>query len=294
MEVSNQKGFSLVEALISGLVIMFVGISLAKGILDLTRYKMRLELNRLAIDVAQSWANYINSLSYDSWVISPDPSERPGGGDLYCFDCAFNKAICSSQKKDWSNSGKEYYCSFYDPNYSPLNNGNKPFDADRDGIIAYHDPYYGNNNCKDGSQNCSKQDKKYFFPSWYLAGWIRFQPDWGQGSSDCVCRLGNCDESSRVGSGWTSWDGSYNYRIGSQYLGGLKCTYEVKKGISGAGISWNPNLYKVYVGMVVIKYYDENNLVNELGKAIGIVVWYFDPITLDYKAVYQTVHKEKP
>lgn len=288
----SNKGFSMIELLISTAIILLVGIGLAKGVLDLTRYNLRVQLNQLANQTVQSWTTYIKSIPYNSWIINPDPNDTPGGSDLYCFDCAFNKGFCSLKKKVWPGGSEEHFCSFFDPNYSPFGSG-KPFDQDNDGIIALYDPYYLNNNCKDGSSSCSSENKKYRFPSWYLAGWLRFQPDWGQGSSDCACRLGNCAEGV-VGSSWTSYDGSRNFRISETALGGLKCTYELKRGVSSAGISWNPSYLKVYVGMTIINYYFEENPAREIGKAIGIVAWYFDPITYDYKAVYSTVFKERP
>jgi len=307
--LNYEKGFSLVELLIAMVIILFLGVALARGVIELIRYDMRIKARQTAIQAVERWASFIESLPYNSWIISPgENSEDPngaGGNALYCYDCAYNRAFCSIEPKKWEgwtiNSGQDpptcnpqtdqncYYCAFMDPNYTPL--GSKVYDSDEDGIIALIDPYHGNNNCKQGEQNCGDNDKKFNYPSWYLAGYLRFLPDWGQGSDDCACRLGNCRTNCRIGSGWTSWDGSLNFRVDKDCLGGLKCTYEVSR---REGISWSsaPG-NKVYVGMTVINYFDLRVPTNQLGKAIGIIAWYFDPIDKNYRAVTKIVFKER-
>ncbi|MFN4320387.1 MAG: hypothetical protein ACK4FY_07995, partial [Aquificaceae bacterium] len=165
-------------------------------------------------------------------------------------------------------------------------------------IVDLYDPYTGNNDCATGQpapgkDRCTEEDgnMKYRYPTWFLEGHLRLAPDWGQGSDDCACRLGNCPDE-RIGSPWTSWDGSFNYRIGKRYLNNLKCTYQVGK---SGGVSWQsaPG-NKVYVGITVINYARPENPNTIVGKAIGIVAWYFDPIDHRYRAYTKVVFKEKP
>ncbi|MFN3599581.1 MAG: prepilin-type N-terminal cleavage/methylation domain-containing protein [Aquificaceae bacterium] len=211
------KGFTLIEVLIAMVVILFLGIALAKAVLDLVLLNQRVKVRQTAIQVAETWASYIEALPYESWIINPgENSEDPpnaGGNALYCYDCAFNTGLCSELRegKDWSNNDCQgnYTCSFFDPCYTPPYGTGRPYDTDNDGVVALFDPYHGNNNCKDGANSCEDSDKKYRYPSWYLAGHLRLLPDWGQGSDDCACRLGKCPTSYRIGQGWVSWDGSW-------------------------------------------------------------------------------------
>lgn len=292
---TTSKGFTIIEVFVASLIVLFLGIGLAKGILDLMRYNLKIKLKQVAVESVEKWANYIRGVPYDSWIISPDPTESPGGGDLYCYDCAFNRGFCDKQKRNWlsnqqcsnPNDPNCYFCSFMDPNYTV--SGEKPYDKDGDGVIAIIDPYSGNNNCKDGAGTCSDSDMKYRYPTWYMAGWMRFLPDWGQGSSDCACRLGNCRNYIYE---WQSYDLSKNYRIPSQHLGDLQCVYQLSR---YGGLTWNPSVAnKVFVGMGIINYYYVKNPVREAGKAIGIVAWYFDPIDKRYTAVTKIVFKERP
>ena len=300
--LKNKKGFTVIEVLIAAVIILLMGIALAKGILDLIQQRLRIQVRQTAIQAVETWASYIEALPYDSWVINPgENSEDPpgkGGNAFYCYDCAFNRGFCDKNPRDWSNTGKQFYCSFMDPNYTPpFSATNTPYDDDRDGIISLLDPYYLRNDCREGQATCDEQERKYRYPSWYIAGHLRFLPDWGQGSSDCACRLGNCinTQNCRVGSGWTSWDGSWNFRISQSCMGGLKCVYEVRRGVSGGGVGWNPGAGdRVFVGMTVINYYYVNNPVRPAGKAIGIIAWYFDPVDKGYRAVNKIVFKERP
>ena len=274
-ELKDKKGFSLIEVLIAAVVILFIGIALAKGILDLIQQRLRVQVRQTAIQAVETWASYIEALPYDSWVINPgENSEDPagvGGNAFYCYDCAFNMGFCDKNPRDWSNTGKKFYCSFMDPNYLP----NRPYDSDGDGIIALLDPYDGVNDCNQGQATCDEQERKYRDPSRYIAEHLRFLPDWGQGSSNCACRLGNC--------------------INTSGLGGLKCVYEVRRGISGGGVGGNSSAGdRVFIGMTVINYYYVNNPVRPAGKAIGIIAWYFDPVDKSYRAVNKIVFKERP
>ncbi len=294
--IKDKRGFSLVEILIASVIILLIGIALAKGILDLIQQRLRVQVRQTAIQAVENWASYIEALPYDSWIINPGENSEDAGGSggnaLYCGGCAFNRGLCDKNPRDWSGTGNQFYCSFMDPNYLP----NRPYDSDADGIIALLDPYHGVNDCSSGQANCNEQERKYRYPSWYIAGHLRFLPDWGQGSSDCVCRLGNCINTSecRVHS-WQSSDGSMNFSIDQNCMGGLKCVYEVRRGISGGGVGWNSSAGdRVFIGMTVINYYHVNNPVRPAGKAIGIIAWYFDPVDKGYKAVNKIVFKERP
>lgn len=307
--LKHKKGFTIIELLVAMIIILFLGIALAKGVLELIRLDMRIKARQTAAQVVESWASFIEALPYDSWIISPgENNEDPpmaGGNALYCYDCAYNRAFCSIQARDWRNwtinSGQEppicnpqtdqhcFYCAFFEPGYAPY--GFKVYDSDDDGIVALIDPYHGNNNCREGESNCNEENMKYRFPSWYLADHLRLLPDWGQGSDDCACRLGHCRTDCRIGSGWTRWDGSWYFRIDKNCLGGLKCTYEVSR---RGGVSWSsaPG-NKVYVGITIINYFDLRSPTNPLGKAIGIIAWYFDPIDKRYRAFTKVVFKER-
>ncbi len=301
----KNKGFSLIEVLVAMVMILLLGIALAKGVLEIMRLHLRSKLKQTAVQVVETWASYMESLPYNSWILNPDPNEQPGGADHYCYDCAFNRGYCDKEKRNWqtnqvcnnSNDPNCYYCSFMDPNYTPpFANIARPYDADNDNIVAIIDPYYGNNDCKDGATSCGESDMKYNSPTAHLAGWMRFLPYWGQGqgSSDCACRLGNCRHT--VEGPWYSYDNSPNYRVDANQIGGLKCTYELGKGTSGpdSDLRRAGAADRVFVGMGIINYYYYKNPVKEAGKAIGIVAWYFDPIDKRYRAVNKIVFKERP
>lgn len=301
--ILRKKGFTLIELLVAMVIILFLGIALARGVLELIRLDMRIKARQTAQQVVESWASYIQALPFDSWVINPgeqDCQDPAGAGchSFYCHDCSHNRSFCDQRKRRWTgwypnmpppaicndDDTSCYYCYFMDPNVWY-------YDMDGDGLINLLDPYHGNNDCGDGNQTCDKPTK-YERPSWYLAGHLRFAPDWGQGSDDCACRLGNCPQAYRVGNAWTSWDGSFNYRINKQHLNNLKCTYQVAR---SGGVAWQyaPG-NKVYVGITVINYAHLNNPTAIVGKAIGIIAWYFDPIDHKYRAYTKIVFKEKP
>ncbi len=302
-----KKGFTLVELLVSMVIILFLGIALARGILELLRLDMRIKARQTAQQVVQSWASYIQALPFDSWVINPgeqDCQDPAGTGchAFYCYDCSHNRSFCDKDKRRWTGWSPNnppppicddsdcYYCYFMDPTVWTYN-------MDEDNIINLYDPYQGNNDCNAGQATCDDENMKYLYPSWYLAGHLRFAPDWGQGSDDCACRLGNCPQAYRIGNPWTSYDGpdnytrSYNYRIGKQYLNNLKCTYQVGK---SGGVAWEqaPG-NKVYVGISVINYAHLKNPTAIVGKAVGIIAWYFDPIDKRYRAYTKIVFKER-
>lgn len=304
----KSKGFTLIEVLVAMILILLLGIALARGVLALIQYNLKVQIREKAIEVVNSWSAFIESLPYDSWVISPgENSEDPqgaGGNALYCFDCVFRRGFCDTVPRNWRyntpcsdpNDPNCFYCSFMDPFYTPpFSQTNRPYDADGDGIIALLDPYHLNNNCRSGEATCSEENMKYRFPSWFIAGTLRLLPDWGQGSQDCVCRLGNCPQNFRIGNSWTSADGSRNFRMDSnRALGGMKCTYELRRGVSEAGVAWQGTHMKVHVGITVQHYFHINNPVRESGKAIGIIAWYFDPVDKNYRAVNTIVYKERP
>lgn len=103
-----KRGFTLLELLIATTIILMLGIGLARGILEMIQLNMKIQARQRAVEVVQSWASYIESLPFDSWIINPrmgDPNDPPGVGSnaLYCFDCAFNRAFCDTERRQWDN-----------------------------------------------------------------------------------------------------------------------------------------------------------------------------------------------
>ncbi|MFN3976481.1 MAG: prepilin-type N-terminal cleavage/methylation domain-containing protein [Aquificaceae bacterium] len=302
----SKKGFTLVELLVAMVIILFLGIGLAKGVLELIKLDMRIKARQTAQQVVESWASYIQALPFNSWVINPNLL-------YYSSDHLFNRSLCDQNRRLWSSWNNppnpppppkcckdpndpnctscnspdcilctnypDYdkcisnctYCSFMAPDVEV--SITYPYDNDRDGILDIYDPYTGDNNCRKGEDEPACKDEngryrdeymKYRYPTWYLTEHLRLAPD--QGSDNCACRLGNRQENIP-----------------------LKCTYQVGK---SGGVSWDPAPgNKVYVGITVINYAHLQNPTAIVGKAIGIVAWYFDPIDKKYRAYTKVVFK---
>ena len=78
--LNYEKGFSLVELLIAMVIILFLGVALARVVIELIRYDMSIKARQTAIQAVESWASFIDSLPYNSWIISPgENSEDPNG-----------------------------------------------------------------------------------------------------------------------------------------------------------------------------------------------------------------------
>jgi len=88
--------------------------------------------------------------------------------------------------------------------------------------------------------------------------WLRLKP---QSSSDtCSCDLGNCPSSLP------------------------DCKFSIKS-------DTNNQVFNIYLAMTVAMIVNSNN--QEIGKAIGITVWYFDKISGKYKDIRTVIFKNK-
>ncbi|ADC88676.1 hypothetical protein Thal_0038 [Thermocrinis albus DSM 14484] len=276
--LNKRHGFTILEILVATLIIMLVGIALLTGILQYNRYSMKVQAKREAEKILQSMADYIRSLPYDSWLLNPNDQLH------YCNDCIYNRAFCDAQQGS---------CSFMQPSGG--------FDPDGDGLPSIMDPYYGNNNCKQvvlnqqGNINCESfgASYKYRGPTENMAGWLRLVPDFLSGTSFCRCALGNCKKSDGTDAPLVAQIGSGTYYNNLDFLP-IRCYYEFNTGQPVGGSVWTGKTLSMYAGMVVVNYTTPKAPVTIVGKAIGVIVWWFDPVDHNYRYVYKIIFREKP
>lgn len=291
-----KKGFTIVEVLVASVILFLTGAALLAGFLQYTQQAMRAQTKRLAEETANQVADYIKSLPYDHWILNPkDPPGTPVWAQLYCYDCAFNRAFCYSDSRNFSGTGCDIRnpsasqkCSFLCPDWEIF--GQKPFDADEDGVPAIFDPYHGPNDCQTDAP-CSEPNK-WTTPTWYIAGTLRVGPDWLTGTSFCRCFIGNC----RTGFSNDSPEAPVEYDSGGgrtynrlEFLP-IRCAYSY----TPIQTIWFYKPMTVYVGFTVINYADAIDPVSHIGRAVGVVAWWFDPVDKRYRSVTKLVIVPNP
>ncbi len=136
MQLTNKKGFTIVELLIASVIIIFVSIGFLKGILFYIQYSTSQKMKDLASQTNSNFIKYFDTLPYSTI----QPASYPNG---------------------WGSSS----CDAYNPSGTPT--GNCTFtnnDSDGDGIPDFYDPYNGNN------------DGNYSNPLNNLGSWLAIKP----------------------------------------------------------------------------------------------------------------------
>ena len=293
-----RRGFTIVEVLVASIILLLTGTALVVGFLEYTRQAMRAQTKRLAEEVASQVADYIKSLPYDHWLLNPqDPPGTPDWAKLYCHDCAFNRSFYYSDNRSFSgsacdqrNQNIQQRCSFLCPDWEIL--GQRPFDKDNDGIPSIFDPYHGPNDCQT-DQPC-QEPNKWQTPTWYLAGTLRVGPDWLTGTTYCRCLIGNCrtgfdNNSPEAQAEYIEPSGAGRTYNRLEFLP-IRCTYSY----TPIQTIWYYKPMTVYVGLTVINYADASVPVKHIGKAVGVVAWWFDPVDHRYRSITKLVMVPNP
>lgn len=108
----NKKGFTLIELLIAILILMVILLGLLRGIIEYSRYTIRVKMKDRAVEIART--------------LSADLERMP-----YAKDESGTPSVFYSNNNNWNNSTCTNVCSFENQN------------ADGDDFIDFYDPYNG-------------------------------------------------------------------------------------------------------------------------------------------------------